>query len=222
MSFLSPFVALRESLWPSPVVLPEAPAIIRATEWKPFDGPLDRLPRNRREIYAMFGNPGVGSPDKAWVKTNIIEVRDLPGVPRRWYVKLHRLAEPYWREGLRRAHIAAPEYEITRFGGYVFRHIRHDPSRPLSYHSWGIAGDQNPGTNQVEYFTAKRPAPEAWSPEYMKDWPRGVPKAFVEAMASVGFAWGSDWDEDGRTDDHTFLDPMHFELVRRGGAEHAV
>jgi hypothetical protein len=160
-------------------------------------------------------------PDKRWVRENIITVRDLPGVPRKWYVKVHRLAEPYVREALRRAMVVAPEYKLERFGCWVFRHIRHDPARPLSMHSWGIALDQNPATNFARTFK-RGTAPAAWSDEYNAIWPDGVPRAWVEVVQSVGFAWGSDWDEDSVSTDHTYLDSMHFELVQRGGQAHAV
>ena len=51
----------------------------------------------------------------------------------------------------------------------------------------------------------------------MKYWPKGVPRGFVEAFQSCGFAWGSDWDEDGLTTDHTWQDPMHNEWIARDG-----
>ena len=167
----------------------------------------------------MFGNPGVGSVDWRWRRKNIVVVRDLPGVPRKWYVKLHRLAEPYFREGLRRALVAG--YEVDRFGGFVFRHIRNDSARPLSLHALGIAADVNSQDNYSRTFR-RGTTPEAWKAEWNDAWPRGVPRAFVEAMQSVGFVWGSDWDEDGVTADHSYIDPMHFELVQRGGEVHSV
>ena len=186
-----------------------------------FDGPLERQPKNRREVYDIFGNPGSGKVNPSWVRSNIVELHpkhgnQLPGVPGKWYVQVHKLVEPYLREGLRRARAAAPYYEIERIAGFVFRHIRHDPSRPLSMHSWGIAVDIDPHKNRGRSF-ARGKAPKAWSGEYMKIWPNGLPREFVEAMQSCGFAWGSDWDEDGATHDHTYLDPMHFEFVARDG-----
>lgn len=197
------------------------PAVIAGRDWKLFDGPLDALPRNRSEVYAMFGNPGTVRADRRWVRENIVTVRDLPGVPRKWHVRLHRLAEPYVREALRRAQLVASSYAIERFGGWVFRRIRHNPAKPLSMHAFGLAVDVNPADNGGKTFGAAS-APRAWSREWMSWWPRGVPAAFVEAFQSVGFAWGSDWDEDGFTNDHTYLDPMHFELVWRGGEVHQV
>jgi hypothetical protein len=194
---------------------------VAPTVWTPWNGPLENQPTNRSEVYAMFGSPGGVKLDLDWKKRNIIELHQkygtrLPGVPSKWYVQVHRLIEPYLREGLRRAMVAAPEYKIERIGSFNFRHLRHDPKRPLSMHSWGIAVDIDPQWNFSKTFP-KGKAPKAWSPEYMAIWPNGVPRAFVEAMTSCGFAWGSDWDEDGATDDHTYLDPMHFEWIARDG-----
>ncbi len=194
-----------------------APAII-TRDWAPWIGPLDVIPKNRREVYRVFGNPGTVKVDRAWKRANIVTVRDLPGVPRKWHVKLHKLAEPYFREGLRRAELAAPGYTIHRFGGFVFRHIRHDSTRPLSMHSWGIAADQNASDNRGIQFGSrahKGPPPKAWTAEWLKLWPDGAPEAFVQAMTSVGLTWGSDWNRDNDNQDHTYQDPQHFELIDR-------
>ena len=173
--------------------------------WEPFHGPLEYLPSNRHDVYRIFGNPGSIKAERKWVKENIREFRDLPGVPHKWYVKLHKLAEPYVREALRRAEEAS-DYKIDRFGGFVFRHQQHKDSMPLSYHSWGIAFDVNPHLNYGKHY-ARGAAPEPFSEEWKEIWPNGMPKAFVDAIKSVGFSWGGDWS--------TFKDPMHFELVMR-------
>jgi hypothetical protein len=169
-----------------------------------FDGPLQAIPRNRAEVYATFGDPGKGKPDPKWEKASIVTVRDLPGVPTRWYFQCHRLCEPYIREALRRAQVADPEYQIERAASFVFRHQRHDPKRPLSYHSWGIAFDVDPGLNGGKTFNVKS-TPLPWSKEWNKLWPNGLSREFVEAVESVGFAWGGRWKG--------FVDPMHFEFV---------
>lgn len=194
------------------VLIPETPPL----KWEPWDGPLERQPRNRREVYQMFGNPGVGTPDKRWERENITTVRDMPGVPSKWYFRCHRLVEPYMREAFRRAQIAAPQYQIERAASYVFRHQRHDPKRPLSYHSLGIAVDIDPHRNFGKSFK-KGQTPEAWSSEYWAIWSEGLPRAFVEAFQSCGFASGIDWDEDGYSSDHTFIDPMHLVWLDRSG-----
>ena len=195
---------IESDLTPPPLdVLPE----IAAPDARPgFDGPLDRVPRNRADVIALLGNPGTGAVDTAWKKANIITVRDLPGVPAKWYFETHRLIEPYIREALRRAHVAAPEYTIERAASFVFRHQRHDPKRPLSYHSWGVAFDVDPGHNESASF-APGQAPAPFSAAWHIRWPNGLPQAFVEAIESVGFTWGGRWKG--------FVDPMHFEFVGR-------
>jgi hypothetical protein len=173
--------------------------------WEAFDGPLESLPRGRRDVYRVFGNPGSAKVDRKWVKENIREFRNLPGVPPKWYVKLHKLAEPYVREALRRAGEVS-DYRIERFGGFVFRHQQHKDAMPLSYHSFGIAFDVNPPDNSGKHYE-RGAAPEPFSEEWDLTWPNGMDKAFVDAIKSVGFGWGGDWN--------TFKDPMHFELVMR-------
>lgn len=43
-----------------------------------------------------------------------------------------------------------------------------------------------------------------------------VAKAMLQAAEQLGVAirWGGDWNQNGRSDDETFLDGPHFELVR--------
>ena len=199
-------------------------------KWLNWDGPETKQPRKYSEAPAFFGMPetskGSDKLNKKWYRENIVELQGkhaLPGVPPKWYFKIHRKVLPYIREGLRRAMLVAPEYKIKSIGGFVFRHIRHDPRRPLSMHAFGCAFDIDPGRNYAIMFakgdklSKDGPPPKAWSPEYYKFWPNGVPEAWVQAMASCGFTWGNDWDEDGSTDDHRWLDPMHFEWMARDG-----
>jgi hypothetical protein len=176
-----------------------------------FDGPLRRLPRNREDVYATFGDPGKAEPDPRWVKANIVTVRDLPGVPSKWYFECHKLAEPYIREGFRRAAAAAPDYKIERAASFVFRHQRHDVRRPLSYHSFGMAVDVDPARNRSITFRRLEDQPKPFDAAWRKLYPQGLPQAFVEAFESVGFAWGGRW--------RLFVDPMHFELVGRSDAQ---
>jgi hypothetical protein len=92
---------------------------------------------------------------------------------------------------------------------------------PLSLHSYGCAVDINADDNRAITFKRGR-CPEAWSLEWHKLYPKGVPQGIVDAFKSCGFAWGSDWDEDGLESDETFCDPMHFEWVARDGKQFGV
>ncbi len=185
-----------------------------------FDGPLDFIPSNRREVYDLFGDPGTKArPNRKWRKENIITVRDLPGVPPKWHFKVHRLAEPYMREGLRRAEIAS-DYQVERAGCFVLRHIQHNPAKPLSLHSWGIAVDVDPEFNFARRLK-RGEGPTPWTDEWNAIWPRSVDHPFVEAMESAGFTWGGVWGRSGddfaeRAARASYFDPMHFELRVRG------
>ncbi len=208
-------VAVVEIAKPKP-----APVIAIVPSAAPFQGGIT-IPRNRVQMGEVYGHPGKSKVDAKWEAANIIECHEklgnrLPGVPRKWWVKLHRLVEPFAREALARALADAGDFEITRLGGFVFRHIRHDSKRPLSVHAFGAAMDINASHNKAKVFKLGE-APEPWSDEWKKLWPKpgAVTREFVAAMQSVGWTWGGDFNGDGRSDDHTFVDPMHFELVDR-------
>jgi hypothetical protein len=198
--------------------------------WLPWDGPEKSQPRNYKEAIEFFGRPethkGSDVLDRAWYKANIVECHkklgnQLPGVPERWWVKTYRRCEPYLREGLRRASLTSP-YRIQRCGGFVFRHIRNDPDKDLSMHAFGAAIDFDPDWNYAYQYKRGADVPKAWSPQWLRKWPKGIDEKFVQAMASCGWAWGSDWDEDGRTDDHLWQDPMHMEWIARDGRSRMV
>ena len=78
----------------------------------------------------------------------------------------------------------------TYDGCYVPRFIGHDPSRGLSFHTYGTAIDLNASTNY-----------------------RGIAgdmnRNVVAIFKNWGFAWGGDWN---------YTDPMHFELAKLGKA----
>lgn len=173
-------------------------------ELEPFAGPLSRLPRNRSEVYQVFGNPGGVKVDRRWERASLMVAKKLPG---RWNkgkgrLYVHRLVEPYIREALFRCDQLGVLDYIEKLGCFSPRHQRHDPRRPLSYHTWAIAFDINSGQNSSRVMGK---APEPFSAAWRKLWPDGVPEQLVRAFESVGFSWGGRWP--------TFPDPMHFELV---------
>lgn len=166
-----------------------------------------------RERVAIYGDPGRGEVDAAWKRRSIITCRDvngarpsMPGVPAKWYFEIHKLVEPHARRAFEAALHAAPEYEIERAASFVFRHQRHDETRPLSLHSWGIAIDVDAALNQAHSF-APGEYPEPWGPAWVKRWPKGLPQSFVEAFEAAGWTWGGRWKE--------YCDPMHFQWDRR-------
>jgi hypothetical protein len=181
------------------------PATLARIEDPPFQRPVDRA-----DVYTRLGTPGHGTADPDWERANIVEchVRGdrprLPGVPEKWWVKVNKHIEPSLRAALDLAREYAPEYSIERLGCYVFRHQRHDSSRPLSYHSWGIAVDIDPSRNSAKTFK-NGTAPEPWSPEWMAIWPDGMPRDFIRAFEESGWKWGGRWK--------TYSDGMHLELV---------
>lgn len=157
-----------------------------------------------------IGNPSKhGKEDPEWVRANIVECHDrgdrprMPGVPAKWWLKVHRLVEPRLRAGLQAALEACPDYQIQRIGGYVFRHQRHDPSRPLSTHAYGIAVDVDAYKNGARHLGSVQIEP--WSAQWLKIWPKGLPREWVEAMERHGWVWGGRWTG--------FVDPMHFQYT---------
>ncbi len=171
---------------------------------EPFEGPVP-IPTSRWEVYETFGDPGPVKLDRRWERRNMVLARNLPIARGRLYC--HRLAEPFIREALRRASLLLPGYvAAAKVGCFAYRHQRHDPRRPLSYHAWGIAIDVDPASNRARYLRAGK-RPEPWSEGWTALWPSGIPELVVRAFESVGFSWGGRW--------RRFVDPMHFELVAR-------
>lgn len=162
---------------------------------------------SRAELVKIYGDPGHGADaDPKWRKANIVTVRDLPGIPSRFYFMTHRLIVDRLRATLTAAAEAAPDYQIERAASFVFRHQRHDDTRPLSLHSYGIAIDVDSDKNASRTFKrGGKPAP--FSARWTALWPDGLPPAFVEAFERAGWTWGGRWDP--------FVDPMHFEYTRR-------
>lgn len=161
----------------------------------------------------LYGDPGVHlkEPNPAWVRDNIVgcgwngkaELPAMPGVPNRFYFAVHRKVEPVMRAAFQAAKDACPEYTIGTAGCFVFRHQRHDVTKPLSLHSWGIAVDIDAGLNSGHDFNGL-PQPMPWSVNWNIRWPHGLPRAFVEAFEAHGFDWGGRW--------HGYVDGMHMQV----------
>ena len=88
-------------------------------------------------------------------------------------------------------------------GFYVCRHMRWDESLPMSTHSWGRSMDvnwlENPAGNKL-----------------VTDIPAGMIVDLHAVRTNSGarvFLWGADWDWDGLTTDHSYVDAMHWEVV---------
>ncbi len=199
-----------------PLILPPAPTeedeVAELVDgWPPFDGPLDRIPKGRKEMIEVYGDPFVTytKAGKARVsrefarRLHTIPSSRLPGYGRRLYV--NRIAGVYFIEALRRSNLVAPGYAFKRIGCFNPRHMRHDPARPLSDHTWGIAFDVNASENRAFYRKPHDPLPfeEGWRER------SDLPKSVVLAWESVGFTWGGRWGNGKRGG---FCDPMHFSL----------
>jgi hypothetical protein len=122
-------------------------------------------------------------PDPAWVARNIrTEVMPIIGP-----VTGHRVMLPQLRAALLEVVQRGLASKIYHFDGcYVPRFIARDPSKGLSFHTYGTAIDLNASDNQ-----------------------RGtvgkMDRDVVAIFKKWGFAWGGDWN---------YTDPMHFELAR--------
>lgn len=91
----------------------------------------------------------------------------------------------------------------TDTGFYNCRHTQHNPSLPMSFHSWGMALDIN---------WLENPA----GSKLVTDLPRAMIRELLEVRTKSGarvFRWGGDWDYDGEWEDHSYVDAMHWEVV---------
>jgi hypothetical protein len=122
-------------------------------------------------------------PDPAWVSANIVSA----GVPILGTVTCHRLLVPRLQGALADVEEAGLAGEIRPgdYGGcYVPRFIDRDPTKPLSYHAFGLALDFNVSTNGLGTRGDLHPD-------------------IVRIFQNWGFTWGGGWSRP---------DPMHFEL----------
>lgn len=88
-------------------------------------------------------------------------------------------------------------------GFYNCRHMQHNPSLPYSYHSWGMALDVN---------WLENPA----GSKLVTDIPQEMIDELLSVRTNSGarvFRWGGDWDWDGVSSDHSYIDAMHWEVV---------
>ena len=138
--------------------------------------------------FSYKANPdGTVRPDPAWVSANI-RTMEMPIIGP---VTGHRVMLPQLKGALNEVVARGLGKSIKTYDGcYVPRFIGHDPSRGLSFHTYGTAIDLNAATNY-----------------------RGIAgdmnRNVVAIFKSWGFAWGGDWN---------YTDPMHFELAKLGKA----
>ena len=161
----------------------------------PFSSPLLAITVNGTQIYLepfcyreLEG--GRIEIDPNWEQANIIELDvgmqlPLPTGGKVNKIRVHREAAPAFRKAFELIRQKGLESFIKTFDGtFVPRHINWNPTKPLSYHSWGIAIDLNAQENPLG-----GPASE------------GNIKLWEEAFDPAGFNWlGPNYD------------PMHFEL----------
>ena len=126
---------------------------------------------------------GTVIPEQSWVAANI-RTEEMPIIGR---VTGHRVMLPQLRAALDEVVTSGLSSAIKTYDGcYVPRFIARDPSRGLSFHTYGTAIDLNAATNY-----------------------RGIPGDIDRRVVAIfkrwGFAWGGDWN---------YTDPMHFELAK--------
>jgi hypothetical protein len=139
--------------------------------------------------FSYRANPdGTVTPDPKWVAANI-RTEEMPIIGR---VTGHRVMLPQLRAALNEVVIKRLTKSIYHYDGcYVPRFIARDPSKGLSFHTFGTAIDLNAADNY-----------------------RGIAGKMDRAVVAIfkkwGFAWGGDWN---------YTDPMHFELatLKRAG-----
>ena len=164
------------------------------------------IPNDRYGVVEIYGDCGQTKLDPKWERKHMGLAKDLPGSWNKGKGRMycHNKMAPALREALHRCEVYGVLDYIYKMGCFNWRHIQHDPSKPLSYHSWGIAVDINPKDNRLKRYK-RGSAPEPWSDEWHEVWPKGVPEMLVQAFKEAGFTWGGDWE--------TTPDPMHMQLA---------
>lgn len=169
-------------------------------------GGLADIP-TRKTMNRVYGDAKVLG--KEGMKQTLVKLEGLPGRFNRGdgvLRDLHPLVAPHLRLALELCERFGVIDEIYRIGTFNYRHMRHDPSKPLSFHSYGICVDVNPRENFGWVPTGDEKAVQPFSKDWYQKYPRGLSEAAVLCFRKAGFAWGGSWP--------SFRDPMHFELVR--------
>lgn len=149
---------------------------------------MPHIPHGYDEVEAVYGKfsyrdtpeveKGSIAIDAQWALRNIVtlplvEVHpSLAHLSRALRIHIHLKDEI--KLAMAAAVAAAPNYVIDSMVSFVPRHKLHNPSKPLSLHSWGIAVDINPSRNAYGR-------------------PGDLPLAFVEAFEARGWNWGGRW-----------------------------
>lgn len=182
-------------------------------------GTAGDYPRNYADRERVLGTPG--DERSLWYRTHVVERqgdRAFPGVPRRWYVKVHALVEPYAQEAFRRA-AASSSYRIERCGSYVYRRVRKRATGRLSSHAFAAAFDVDASRNALlDEDDIGETLPVPFTAAWRELYPHGVDAAFVRAFESCGFRWGGTYHLHGLD----YTDPMHFEWVGLPSFYHAI
>ncbi len=147
------------------------------------------VPHGLKEVEAQFGaftstdtRSGYVRITDDWVERNIVRV-SLPVVGEQ---TVHARIAPVFAAVLTEIQKRGLDSEIEMFFCWCPRHQRHNPRLPLSLHTWAIAVDINPATNQ---------------PGTRGDMHPGI----VEVFERFGFQWGGRWKN--------YLDPQHFQYA---------
>lgn len=169
-------------------------------------GGLDPIPK-RSQKNAVFGDAKLLGEDG--MKAHMVTIKGLPG---RFNTGVGRLPQvhnkivPHVKLAFELWELFGVLDEIYKIWFFNYRHIRHDSSRPLSYHAWGIACDINPKENFAWFPNRRDKGIKRFSDAWYRKYPRGLSEVAVLCMKKVGFRWGGDWRD--------YCDPMHFELLR--------
>lgn len=146
----------------------------------------------RTELEKLFGHieytsnkDGTIKISNNWARNNIVTIT-TELIPR---IVCHKKISKQLKEALHKIYLDGPKGIIREYNGcWVPRHMRWDPSAPLSRHSWGIAIDFNASTNPYGKANDEN-------------------KPIADIFNEFGFVWGGTWSS-------KYIDPMHFEVIK--------